>query len=60
MLLDVQARAFGFDALATLKGDHFQRLHGDKVLSKQQRSADRRTYVGPDADKYPAGKSWSR
>ena len=52
MLLDVQARAFGFDSLASLKGDHFQRLHGDKVLQMQARSADRRTYTAAQEDVY--------
>ncbi len=52
MLLDVQARAFGFDALASVKGDVWQRLHGQRVLDMQARSADRRTYVGAGEDVY--------
>jgi hypothetical protein len=52
MLLDVQARAFGFDSLASVKGDIWQRLHGQRVLDMQARSADRRTYVGAGEDVY--------
>jgi hypothetical protein len=52
MLLDVQARAFGFDSLASVKGDVWQRLHGDRVLDMQSRSADRRTYIGAAEDRY--------
>jgi hypothetical protein len=52
MLLDVQARAFGIDSRASQKGDCWQRLHGDRVLQMQERSADRRTYVGAGEDVY--------
>jgi hypothetical protein len=51
-LLDVQANAFGFDVLASQRGDSWQRLHGDRVLQMQQRSADRRTYIGAGEDIY--------
>jgi hypothetical protein len=51
-LLDGQARAFGFDTRASQKGDYWQRLHGQRVLDMQQRSADRRTYIGADEDTY--------
>lgn len=51
-LLDVQARAFGFDSRASQKGDYWQRLHGQRVVDMQLRSADRRTYVGSGEDTY--------
>jgi hypothetical protein len=51
-LLDVQAHAFGFDRLASQRGDHWQRQHGQRVLEMQQRSADRRTFIGANEDTY--------
>jgi hypothetical protein len=51
-LLDVQAHGFGFDQLASQKGDYWQRLHGQRVLDMQLRAADRRTYQAAGEDTY--------
>jgi hypothetical protein len=51
-LLDVQAGAFGFDRLASVAGPVWERLHGQRVLDMQHRSADGRTYQTPSEDTY--------
>jgi hypothetical protein len=52
LLLDVQAHAFGFDRLASRKGDYWQRLHSQGVLDQQSRFPDGHTYESSDEDSY--------
>jgi hypothetical protein len=51
-LFDVQAGAFGFDRLASVAGPVWERLHGQRALDMQGRSADGRTYQTPTEDTY--------
>jgi hypothetical protein len=48
MTFDVQMGALGLAA----DGAEWGRLHGERVLAQQRRSADRRTYVGANEDRY--------
>jgi hypothetical protein len=52
MTLDTQASLLGLDHGANTPATVWERLHGDKVLAQQDRSADRRTYVGAREDVY--------
>ncbi|MEU4237521.1 hypothetical protein [Actinoplanes sp. NPDC026619] len=52
MTLDTQISVLALDGGTSVGGAQWARLHGDRVLSQQRRSADRRTYVGANEDRY--------
>ena len=57
-LLDIEAKIFGFDNLATKKGDYWASLHAFLVNTMQLRSGDGRTYLTAREDKYPGREEW--
>jgi hypothetical protein len=56
--LDIEADVFGFDQLATKKGDYWANLHANAVKTMQLRSKDGRTYLYKNEDKYPGREEW--
>ncbi len=57
-LLDIEARAFGFDRKASVKAGEWERLHAQAVLEMQRRAKDGRTYQDPEEDRYQGREEW--
>jgi hypothetical protein len=55
---DVQARALGFDNLASQKGDYWEPYHAQTVLDMQYQHVDRRTYATATQDTYSGREEW--
>ncbi|WP_436499807.1 hypothetical protein [Actinokineospora sp. HUAS TT18] len=56
--MDVFADAFKEDGLVTVKGATWATQHLTKVQKMQERSTDRRTYIGAGEDYYPGREEW--
>ncbi|WP_102264409.1 cell wall-binding repeat-containing protein [Mesobacillus jeotgali] len=56
--LDIFANEFGFDGLASRKGDYWEPLHAQKVLDMQNRHYDGRTYAAHEEDTYRGREEW--
>jgi hypothetical protein len=57
-LNDVQSKAFGFDNLASQKGDYWEPYHAQAVLDMQYLHVDRRTYATATQDDYSGREEW--
>ncbi|MFF5768731.1 hypothetical protein [Streptomyces tanashiensis] len=56
--MDVFADSFKEDAFASVKGSTWAVPHLTKVQKMQERSTDRRTYIGASEDYYPGREEW--
>ncbi|WNR46033.1 golvesin C-terminal-like domain-containing protein [Paenibacillus roseipurpureus] len=56
--LDAQARALGYDTLASQKGAYWEPYHAQKVLDMQTRYTDGHTYSGNSEDTYGGREEW--